>query len=200
MTITYVFEGSLYVNITNRCPNNCEFCLRQSTDKVGDSGSLWLEEEPTKEEIWAEISLRDLSAFPEIVFCGYGEPTCRLDDMLWVCSKIRRVSDIPIRVNTNGLSDLINGRPTAKDFDNLVDIMSISLNASNAKLYDEICHSEFGMQAFDAVLSFTKKVSMFVPKVYLSVVNKDTPIHELNECEKICNSIGATFKVREYID
>lgn len=200
MTITYVFEGSLYVNITNRCPNNCDFCLRQNTDKVGDSGSLWLEKEPTKEEIWAEISLRDLSAFPEIVFCGYGEPTCRLDDMLWVCSKIRKVSDIPIRVNTNGLSDLINRRPTAKDFDNLVDIMSISLNASNAKLYDEICHSEFGMQAFDAILSFTKKVSMFVPKVYLSVVNKDTPIHELNECEKICNSIGATFKVREYID
>ena len=200
MTITYVFEGSLYVNITNRCPNNCEFCLRQNTDKVGDSGSLWLEKEPTKEEIWAEISFRALSAFPEIVFCGYGEPTCRLDDMLWVCSKIRKVSDIPIRVNTNGLSDLINRRPTAKDFDNLVDIMSISLNASNAKLYDEICHSEFGMQAFDAILSFTKKVSMFVPKVYLSVVNKDTPIHELNECEKICNSIGATFKVREYID
>ena len=94
MTITYVFEGNLYINITNQCPNNCEFCLRNNTDSVGDSESLWLDREPSKEEILSDILKRDLKKYPELVFCGYGEPTCRLDDMLYICSKIKEISNI----------------------------------------------------------------------------------------------------------
>ena len=116
MTITYQYHDALYVNLTNRCPNACDFCLRTHGDKVGDSGSLWLEREPSKEEIWEDIEKRDLSKYRELVFCGYGEPACRLDDMLWICRQVRAVSGIKIRVNTNGLSDLINGRDTAPEY------------------------------------------------------------------------------------
>ena len=102
MTITYVYHQNLYVNVTNRCPNACEFCLRVSGDRVGDSGSLWLDREPTREEILQDIQARDLSAYGQLVFCGFGEPTCRLEDILWVCDRVKAASPIPIRINTNG--------------------------------------------------------------------------------------------------
>ena len=83
MTITYEVGNGLYVNVTNRCTNACEFCVRQTAD--GTYGELWLEKEPTKQEILDDILARDLSAYNELVFCGYGEPTVRLHDILWVC-------------------------------------------------------------------------------------------------------------------
>ena len=81
MTISYVLGGKLYLNLTNRCPNACDFCLRTHGDGVGDASSLWLEREPTREEIWADLQKRDLTQYPELIFCGYGEPTCRLVGM-----------------------------------------------------------------------------------------------------------------------
>lgn len=200
MTITYVFESKLYVNITNRCPNNCEFCLRNNTDSVGDADTLWLEKEPSREEILNDILKRNLNDFPELVFCGYGEPTCRLDDMLFVCSEIKKHSNIKIRVNTNGLSDLINSRKTAKEFDKLVDKLSISLNASSKEEYDKICHSEFGINAFDAILSFSKDVSKYVPEVCMSVVDYGNNEQDILKCQNICDNLGIKLRIREYIN
>lgn len=200
MTITYVFDGKLYVNLTNRCPNACEFCLRTHGDSVGDADTLWLEREPTKEEALTDILKRDLSQYPQLVFCGYGEPTCRLEDMLWLCRQIRAISPISIRVNTNGLSDLINGRETAPAFDGLVDAISISLNASTPEKYDAVCHSQYGLEALPAILRFTRAVSFFVPRVVMSVVDKDMTHSELLECERLCKEAGAIFRVRKYIE
>lgn len=200
MTITYVYQGKLYVNLTNRCPNACDFCLRTHGDGVGDADSLWLSREPSREEILGDILRRDLTQYPQLVFCGYGEPTCRLEDMLWLCAKIRAVSGISIRVNTNGLSDLINGRSTAREFDGLVDVVSISLNAPTPERYDEICHSQFGLQALPAILRFTRAISFFVPRVVMSVVDRDLSEFEIEECERLCKSAGAKFRVRHYIE
>lgn len=200
MTIAYIFEGKLYVNLTNRCPNACEFCLRTHGDSVGDADTLWLTREPTREEALTDILKHDLTKYPELVFCGYGEPTCRLDDMLWICGQIRAVSSISIRINTNGLSDLINGRPTAPYFDGLVDTISISLNASTPEQYDAICHSQFGLDALPAILRFTRQVSVYVPTVVLTVVDHNTPSIELAKCEQLCKEAGAVFRVRKYIE
>ena len=104
MTITYVFEKNLYINLTNQCPNACDFCLRQNTDTVGDSGSLWLDREPTREEILEDIFRRDLSQYRELVFCGFGEPTCRLEDLLEIAKTVKEKYPIIIRVNTNAVS------------------------------------------------------------------------------------------------
>ena len=197
MTITYVYKGNLYVNVTNRCPNRCDFCLRTTGDKVGDSGSLWLEREPTVEEMWDSIRSRDLTAYAQIVFCGYGEPTCRLDDILEVCRRIRAVSTIRIRINTNGLSDLIHGKPTAPLFQGLADSLSISLNASTPEKYDALCHSQYGLDALPAILRFTKSVQQYVPHVRMTVVDTMTA-EELEDCRNLCEKTGAEFCVRHY--
>ena len=173
--IAYVLGHTLYLNITNRCPCACDFCIRTHSKSVGTGDNLWLEREPTQTEIMAALAQHDLSQYRELVFCGYGEPTCRLDDLLWVCNKVRGIRDIPIRVNTNGLSDLINGRSTAKSFHGLVDAVSVSLNASTPEKYVELCHPKYGLDALPAILTFTKDVVQYVPEVDMTVVDNGTP-------------------------
>ena len=110
MCITYTVERGLYINVTNRCSNRCEFCIRNNGDGAYGSESLWLEREPTLEEIISDIAKRDLSQFDEVVFCGYGEPTERLEVIREVALWIRSKSDIQIRLNTNGHANLIWGQ------------------------------------------------------------------------------------------
>ena len=129
MTITYTVGDSLYVNSTNRCSNSCEFCVRSHGEEL--YGDLWLDREPTKEEMLADIEKRNLSDYKELVFCGYGEPTERLDDILWVCRELKKKYTIPTRINTNGHADLINKRDTAPEFEGCFDVVSISLNTAN---------------------------------------------------------------------
>ncbi len=197
MTITYVVGDSLYVNTTNRCSNSCDFCVRSHGEEL--YGDLWLDREPTKEEILADIERRDLSSYPELVFCGYGEPTERLDDILWVCKKIKASHDIKIRINTNGHSDLINKRDTTPEFAGCFDTVSISLNCANAKSYQEVCHSEFGEESFDALIDFAGRVKAYVPNVILSVVRGSIPDSDIDICQQIADSVGVTLRVREML-
>lgn len=198
MTITYEYHSNLYVNLTNCCPNRCEFCLRTHSAGSIYADDLWLEREPSKEEILEDIKKRDLSQYRQLVFCGYGEPTCRLDDILWLCDEVKKFSPIDIRLNTNGLSDLIHGRHTAPDLDGRLDVVSVSLNACSAEKYDELCHSDFGLEAFPAILRFTGEAGLYVPKVYMTVVDT-MPQADIEECRRICEGLGAIFRVRQYI-
>lgn len=200
MCITYIVEDKLYVNITNRCSNHCEFCIRNNGDGAYGSDSLWLEREPTREEILASIRSHDLSAFPELVFCGYGEPTYRLDDAVYVARTVKAEHpELKIRINTNGHSDLINGRDTAPDYCGAFDIVSISLNTPNAEKYQQICHSVYGEKAFHALLEFAGNVKHFVPTVQLSAVKETLNSEEIELCKKICNDLGVTLRLRDYI-
>ena len=198
MTITYEYGKNLYVNLTNRCPNRCEFCLRTHSAGSIYAEDLWLEREPSKEEILEDIKKRDRNQYQQLVFCGYGEPTCRLQDLLWLCDQVKKFSSIDIRINTNGLSDLINGKHSAAQLDDRVDIVSISLNAPNAEKYEDVCHSEFGLEAFPAILKFAAEAGLYVPKVYMTVVDT-MPQADIDECRRICEGLGAIFRVRKYI-
>lgn len=198
MTITYTIGDSLYVNVTNRCTNNCNFCIRQNGDTVGDSDSLWLDKEPSKEEMWQDLSKRNLKEYKEVVFCGYGEPLMRLSEVIYLCKNIKEISDIPIRVNTNGQADLIHGEPTASQLSGLVDIISISLNAQNAENYNEYCKPVFGEDSFYAVTHYALDCKKYILKVILSVVDNISP-EEIEECRKIAESLGVDFRVREMI-
>lgn len=197
MTITYVYGNNLYVNTTNRCDCSCTFCLRTTGDRVGDSGPLWLEREPTREEILSDIQKRDLTQYRELVFCGYGEPTYRLEDILWVAEQVKGFSDIPIRMDTNGHSDLIHGRPTAPLFAGRFDILSISLNRATAEAYQATCRSKYGPESFQAMLDFTRQAVKYVPKVIMTVVDTMSP-QEIEACGRLCRSLGATYRVRTY--
>ena len=198
MTITYEGRSSLYINVTNRCPCACVFCLRQNKDHVFESSSLWLDREPTVREICDSIDARDLGKYEEIVFCGYGEPTERLDDLLQVAAHIRAVSDIKIRINTNGLSDLICGERTAPKLKGLIDSVSISLNATNREDYLRLVRPKFGIESYDAMLSFAKDCTAYVPEVVMTVVDVVTSREEQEKSRRICESIGVTLRVRPY--
>ena len=143
MTITYEVEGALYINVTNRCTNNCEFCIRKNGDGAYGSDSLWLEREPTGEEILDSVFSRDLSTYSEIVFCGYGEPSIRLETVVFVAKKIKEKYPIKVRINTNGHSSLYHGYDTAPEYAGAFDCVSISLNTPSSERYDEICRPHY---------------------------------------------------------
>ena len=198
MTITYPVKRGIYVNMTNRCPCACTFCLRQNADSVYGSEPLWLDREPTVDEVCASIDTWNLSEYEEIVFCGYGEPTERLDDLLLVAKHIREISDIKIRINTNGLSDLIAREPTAHRLKGLIDTVSISLNATNAEDYEKIVRPKFGLQSYDAMLAFTRECVKYVPNVIMTVVDVVTSKEEQEKSREICESLGAKLRVRPF--
>ena len=198
MTITYPVHNGIYVNMTNRCPCACTFCLRKQSDHVYGSDSLWLEREPTVEEICESIDKWDLSKYSEIVFCGYGEPTMRLDDLLKVAAYIKSKSNIPLRINTNGLADLIAGEKVAHKLEGLIDTVSVSLNATNKEDYFKLVRPKFGIDSYDAMLSFTKECTKYVPNVIMTVVDEVTSKEEQQKCREICESIGAKLRVRPY--
>ena len=200
MCITYVVDGALYVNMTNRCSNRCDFCIRNNGDGAYGSDSLWLVREPTVGEILDSIFSRDLSAYSELVFCGYGEPTCRLDDMLAVAAEVRaKFPGMRIRLNTNGHSDLINGRETAADFHGLFDVISISLNSPTPEGYDSVCHSVYGERAHAALLKFASDVKKYVPTVALSVVREFISEDDIAASRRLADSVGVTLRIRDYI-
>lgn len=200
MTITYPVKKGIYINMTNRCPCACTFCLRQNGDSVYGSDPLWLEREPTIEEVCADIDKWDLKNYEEIVFCGYGEPTERLDDLLEVAKYIKSKSDIKIRINTNGLCDLIHGEKTAHKLKGLIDTVSISLNATNKEDYLKTVRPKFGIDSYEAMLNFTKDCTNYVPNVIMTVVDVVTSPEEQELCRKICESVGATLRIRPYED
>lgn len=198
MTVTYVVENALYINVTNRCTNNCEFCIRKNGDGAYGSDSLWLEREPTEEEILDSVFSRDLSTYSEIVFCGYGEPSIRLDTVVSVAKKIKEKHPIKVRINTNGHSTLYHGYNTAPLYEGAFDCVSISLNTPSAERYDQICRPHYaGSHA--AMLEFASEVKKHVPSVMLSVVKDFITPEELDECRKIADSLGVYLKVRDYI-
>lgn len=198
MTITYPVKRGIYVNMTNRCPCACTFCLRKNSDSVYGSDPLWLDREPTVEEVCASLDKWDLSQYEEIVFCGYGEPTERLDDLLTVARYLKSKSDIRIRINTNGLSDLIHGKRTAPMLEGLIDVVSISLNATNAEDYLKVVRPKFGLPSYEAMLTFTKDCTAYVPQVVMTVVDVVTSPEEQEKSRQICQSLGATLRIRPY--
>ncbi len=200
MTATYKVKNGIYVNMTNRCPCACTFCLRKNGPGVYGSSPLWLEREPTVSEVEESLAGWDLPRHDEVVFCGYGEPTERLADVLSVADWIRaRSPGTRIRVNTNGLSDLVNGRPTARDFAGHVDCLSISLNTDDPDEYLAVCRPKFGAAAYPAMLEFARQAAEAVPEVVMTVVGEPVTTPEKQaRCRAICEGLGARLRVRPY--
>lgn len=200
MTLTYEYGNNLYINLTNRCPNHCSFCLRNNSSGSLYAKDLWLKEgEPPREAYLEDLKSRDLDKYGEIVFCGYGEPCCRFDDMMWLCDEIKALGGhYKTRLNTNGQGDLIVGRPTAPEMAGRIDTVSVSLNADTAEKYQQLCLSEYGESAYNALLGFTGDAVKHLPNVFMTVVDTMSK-EEIDNCRKMCEGLGARFRVRSYI-
>lgn len=200
MNILYEVYDNLYVNLTNRCPCACTFCLRQGREEMNHSGSLWLDREPSVREVKQAFERFDMKKYREVVFCGFGEPTERLAELLETAEHVKKEYALPIRVNTNGLSDMINGRDTAPMFKGYADTVSISLNTPSKEEYYKLTRNKFGEEAFDALLKFADNVKNYVPEVILTTVETTITAEEEEKCRSICDSLGVTYRIRPWED
>ena len=204
MTITYEYEGALYVNLTNKCNCNCDFCLRhgKAQGSIYTEDSLWLEREPTRQEALDSFLGRDVCSYREIVFCGYGEPTYRLDDILWLVDQLKERFGgklPPVRINTNGHANLFLGRDVAPLLQGRIDTISISLNGSTPEEYCAVTKPRQGVQAWDAMLDFARECREYVPHVVMTIVDKDKTPEEIARCRRLTEDLGVTLRIRAYI-
>ena len=198
MTILYNVHNNLYVNITNKCSSSCVFCLRHTMDRVNkESGSLWLKREPSVEEVKNEFEKYDMNNYKEVVFCGFGEPTERFDDMIEIAKFVKEKYNKFIRVNTNGQGNLINNKDITPMLKGVVDCLSISLNTPNEERYNELVRSKFGDKAFKAMIDFVKEAKKYVPSIVLSTVDTTITKEEEKQCQQICNELGVTYRIRD---
>lgn len=195
MNILYAIDKSLYVNLTNKCPCRCVFCIRNESDEVSNSGSLWLEHEPSIEEIKNAFDDFNLENYNEIVFCGYGEPLYRIDEVVEISKFIKVNSDIKIRVNTNGLGDLIHNKDTASMLKGVVDSVSISLNGPNKEIYNKVTRPKFGEVSFDSMLNFARNCKDNIEEVAFSVVDEISE-EEINASKELADSLGIHLRIR----
>ena len=195
MTIFYPIGDSLYVNLTNKCPCRCVFCVREEHETVGNNNSLWLDHDPSMEEIKADLERFNLSDYKEIVFCGFGEPMMRMDDLIETAKYIKSKADIKTRINTNGLGDLIHEKNTAECIKNCIDSVSISLNAPDKESYCRVTRPKFGEQSFDAMLKFAEECRDCGINIAFSVVDEITP-EEIEKSKELAESLGVKLRVR----
>lgn len=198
MEILYKVHNNLYVNLTNRCPYSCTFCLRQTMDRIGESDRLWLEREPDYDEVIAEFAKFDLTKFDEVVFCGFGEPTEAFSLLIRVARYVKENYKNKTRINTNGMGNLINGRNIVPEMAGLIDTVSISLNNPHKDEYLSLVRSRFGEKSFDEMLNFARECVKFIPNVVMTTVDTTISHEEEEECRKLCGQIGAAYRIRPW--
>ena len=190
---------NIYVNMTNRCPCNCVFCLRQ-TKKMMEGNSLWLKEgEPSVNRVMDLFAPYDLSVINELIFCGYGEPLERVADVCEVIDRLKsKYPDLKVRVNTNGLANLVHGRDITPELAGRFDTVSISLNAPDAEEFLALTRSKFGIGSFEALQELAVLAKRHVPNVVMTVVEKVMSEEKIELCRKLCNDLGVTLRVRPF--
>ncbi len=195
--ILYTYQGNVYVNLTNKCDCSCKFCIRTHHDTVGDADTLWHKENPTVEKVKAAIDSYDFSGKSELIYCGYGEPTCALEVLIESAKYAKECYGLKIRLNTNGLGNLYHKRDIVPQLAEVVDVISISLNAPNKEAYMAVTRPQFE-DAFEGMLAFAEECGKMIPKVKLTVVDVISQ-EEIEESRRLAESIGVELRVREYV-
>lgn len=200
--LVYLLDGKIYINLTNKCTNECIFCIRSLKDDVCGT-NLWLK----NDIVTAKEVINQLKALKkdekDIVFCGYGEPTLKLEILKEIARFIKdNYKDVKIRLNTNGHANFIYKRNIIPELVGLVDEISVSLNAPSEELYQELTQPNLACENVLAeVKDFIKKSVEAGIETTASVVSgyKDYDIN-LEMCEKIAKDLGAKFRVREWLE
>ena len=195
--IIYTYKNQVYGNITNKCNCACTFCIRGQQDTIGEAESMWHTTQPTLEEIKAAIDAFDFTGYEEFVFCGYGEPTCALEELLASAAYLKKQHPaLRIRLNTNGLGNLYHKRNIIPDLAKVIDSVSISLNAPDEESYNQITRPQLE-HAYPAMLDFAQECSRVIPKTQLSIVDV-LPEDEIRRCQEIADARGVYLKIRHF--
>lgn len=194
--ILYTYNNQVYVNITNQCDCSCQFCIRSHRDSVGEAENLWFKSEPTLEEIKQAMDAFDFTGYDELVYCGYGEPTCALQNLLDSAAYAKEKYGIKIRLNTNGLANLYHKRNIIPELSKVIDSVSISLNAPTAEKYEEVTRPQFD-NAFPALLEFATLAKDAFAHTQLSIVDV-LPQKEIDACQKLADERGIYLRIRKF--
>lgn len=195
--ILYTYQNQVYVNLTNKCDCNCRFCIRTHHEGVGDADTLWHKTEPTLEEVKAAIDAYDFSGRKELVYCGYGEPTCAIENLVVSAKYAKEKYGLKIRVNTNGLGNLYHKRDIVPELAGVADTVSISLNAPTKETYMEVTRPQFE-NAFEGMLDFAKECGEKIPNVKFTVVDVLTK-EQIEESRKLAEDCGIELRVRPFV-
>lgn len=195
--ILYQYGNSVYANLTNRCCCHCTFCIRNTGDGLGSAQTLWHEKDPGWPEVKAAVDRFDFGSFQELVFCGYGEPTCALELLLETARYMKTIHPhIKLRLNTNGLGSLVNKKDIVPLLAETIDCVSVSLNAPDSESYDRLCRPDFD-NAFSAMLDFAGSAVRQIPQVKFSVVDVISE-DQIKACQKLAGDMGIPLRVRVY--
>ncbi len=193
--IAYQIRNSLYLNITNKCTLACVFCPKHSDYEV-KGHYLKLAREPNVEEIFQAVGHPE--DYDEVVFCGYGEPTRRLEVMKLIAGRMKEKGAKKVRLNTDGLANLVYGRNIAAELAGLIDSVSVSLNAPDAGYYSKICPSVHGEKAFAEAINFVNECKKYIPEVQVTAVA--LPDFPVNEMERFARALGVPLRMREFMN
>ncbi len=195
-SIVYWLGENLYLNVTNRCSNNCYFCFRKYKNGISKF-NLKLTTEPSTTDIIKQVTpVLPRKQWKEIVFCGFGEPLIRLDTVLDVTEQLKTTGTVPIRINTNGQAYLINKDRNVIDElkEAGIDRLSVSLNAHNKETYDSVCKPKLE-NAFDSVLEFISKASALINTEITTVTIPEVNIPEI---EALAKKLRVKLRIRQY--
>lgn len=194
--ILYTYKNQVYANITNRCDCSCTFCIRTTKDTVGDASDMWFAKEPALEEIKAAIDAFDFTGYDELVYCGYGEPTCALENVIASAGYAKEKLGIRTRLNTNGLANLYHKRDVIPELAKVIDSVSISLNAPTAEKYKEVTRPQFD-NAFEGLLDFAREAKDAFSHAQLTIVDV-LPKEEIEECQRLADELGIHLRIRKF--
>ncbi len=193
----YTYQDNVYVNLTNKCDCSCRFCIRSHHDGVGDADTLWHQTDPELKEIKAAMDAVDFTGRKELVYCGYGEPTCALENLVESARYAKEKYGLRIRVNTNGLGNLYHKKDIVPILAEVVDSISISLNAPNKEEYMDVTRPQFE-DAFEGMLSFTEECGRLIPQVKMTVVDV-LPEKDIEDSRKLAELLGVELRVRTFV-
>lgn len=195
--VLYTYQDHVYVNLTNKCDCSCKFCIRSHHDGVGDADTLWHQKDPELEEIKAAMDAFDFAGRKELVYCGYGEPTCALENLIESARYAKEKYGLKIRLNTNGLGNLYHKKDIVPLLAEVVDSVSISLNAPNKEEYMDVTRPQFE-DAFEGMLAFTEECGKMIPQVKMTVVDV-LPEKDIEDSRKLAELLGVELRVRTFV-
>ena len=191
-TIAYTIDDRRYLSITDRCTLACEFCPKTQGSMEVHQYDLTLDHRPDTDEIIAAIG--DVSDYSWIVFCGYGEPTLRLKTLLEVAGYVKQQGGL-VRLNTDGLANLVHKRNVLPEMAGLIDAISVSLNAQNEALYIQHCVPALD-NSWHAILDFLQQAPAYIPDVTATAINGLDGV-DVIACRRLAEERGVKFRQRE---